>query len=108
MTQKELKASLFIGSLCASKAAVASSIDIGGSSSGFLSKIAEFFQQVVDFAGGPGAMFIVFLSITVGLGMWAFMPKQSGSALGYIFRACIAGIGLFGMGTLLAWLQSMA
>lgn len=91
-----------------SPAAFASSISLGGSSSSFLSKFVNFFQQVVDFVGGTGALFVVFVSIAAGLGMWAFMPKQAGSALGYVFRACIAGIGLFGMGTFIAWLRSLA
>lgn len=90
------------------QSAFASSINLGGSSSGFLSSIGDFFQELVDFVGGTGAMFIVFISIATGLALWAFMPKQSGTALGYIFRACIAGIGLFGLATFIAWLQSFA
>lgn len=92
--------------LALSPSTFASSIDLGGSSSGFLSSLADFFQDLVDFVGDTGALFIVFISIATGLGLWAFMPKQSGAALGFIFRACIAGIGLFGMGTFIAWIKS--
>lgn len=94
--------------LALSPSTFASSVDLGGSSSGFLSSLADFFQDLVDFVGTTGSMLIIFLSITVGLALWVFAAKQSGAALGFLFRACVAGICFFGMGTFIAWLQSYA
>ena len=83
----------------------AGSVRLGHVSSGPLQKIGSFFQQLVDFLGGTGTMFVIFLSLVSGIALWIFSPKQGGAAIGWVFRACIGGIALFTIGTLLTWLQ---
>ena len=84
---------------------LARGVRLGHVRSGPLQKIGKFFQQIVDFLGGTGTMFVIFLSLVSGIALWIFMPKQGSAALGWVFRACIGGIVLFTLGTVLTWLQ---
>ncbi|GEK16020.1 hypothetical protein [Aliivibrio fischeri] len=81
-------------------------VSIGSGGGGPFSKVADFFQEIVDFLGGTGTLFVVFVAICAGIGLWVFIPKQAGTALGWIFRGCIGAIALFSMGTVITWLQS--
>lgn len=81
-------------------------VSIGSSGGGPFSKVGDFFQEIVDFLGGTGTLFVVFVAICAGIGLWVFIPKQAGTALGWIFRGCIGAIALFSMGTVITWLQS--
>lgn len=84
---------------------LASTVRLGHVKSGPLAKVGKFFQQIVDFLGGTGTMFVIFLSLVAGIMLWIFMPKQGGAAMGWVFRACIGGILLFGISMILTWLQ---
>lgn len=86
----------------------ADTITLNAPSSGPFAAITKFFQSIVDFLGGAGSMFVVFLSIVAGIGLWMVMPKQAGTALGFIFRAAVGAVVLFGAGTFVTWLQSFA
>ena len=77
----------------------------GGGDSGIYSAIAAFLQSTVDFLGGTGSMFVVFLSFCGAIGMWVLIPKNAGAAIAWAFRAAVGGICLFGMGMLVTWIQ---
>jgi len=77
----------------------------GGGDSGIFAPMAAFFQSVVDFLGGTGAMFVIFLSFCGAIGMWVLIPKNAGAAIGWAFRATVGGICLFGMGLLVTWVK---
>lgn len=81
------------------------SISLGGSS-GIFGKIASFFQTIVDFLGGPGTLFVVFLGAAAAIAMWVFMPKQASEAIAWLFRVCIGAILLFSLGTFITWLET--
>ena len=97
----------YLAALCAAPAAWASnsSIDLGGGGSEPLEAIVSFFQDVVDFAGGPGVLLIVFLSSFAAIALWVAAPKQGGAAMAWAFRVAVGGILLFNLALLLAWLQ---
>ncbi|HFQ5013435.1 hypothetical protein [Vibrio vulnificus] len=82
------------------------SISLGGSSSGVFAQLGRFFQEIVDFLGGTGAMFVIFLAFSAAIGMWVLMPKSAGAAVAWAFRAAIGGILLFAMGTLISWIRT--
>lgn len=84
----------------------ANAVSLDPPSSGPFARIGAFFQELVDFLGGTGTMFVVFCSLAVGIGLWVSIPKQGGAALGFVFRACIGAICLFGLGTLITWIKS--
>ncbi|MCW8348739.1 hypothetical protein MD535_22375 [Vibrio sp. ZSDZ65] len=77
-----------------------------GTSTGPFGQVVAFFQAIVDFLGGPGTLFVVFMALCCGIALWVFMPKQAGSALGWVFRGCIGAIALFSIGTVITWIQS--
>lgn len=81
-------------------------ISLGSGGSGPFARIGDFFQEIVDFLGSSGTLFVVFCALCVGIGLWVSMPKQGGAALGFVFRACIGAIALFSLGTVITWLQS--
>ncbi|HDY7818435.1 TPA: hypothetical protein RQK24_004150 [Vibrio vulnificus] len=82
------------------------SVSLGGGGSGVFAQIANFFQEIVDFLGGTGAMFVIFLSFAGAIGMWVLMPKSASTAVAWAFRAAVGGILLFAMGTLISWIKT--
>ncbi|MGF1903603.1 hypothetical protein [Aliivibrio salmonicida] len=85
--------------------AYARSVDLGASGGGIFGPVADFFQEIVDFLGGTGTLFVIFVALVAGIGLWVFIPKQAGAAMGWVFRGCIGAIALFSIGTLITWLQ---
>ncbi|WP_330927116.1 hypothetical protein [Candidatus Sororendozoicomonas aggregata] len=81
-------------------------VDIGAPTDGPLAKVGAFFQELVDFLGGAGVMFVVFMSAAAAVGLWVLVPKQAGQAIAWIVRVCIGALVLFGMGTLITWLKT--
>ena len=84
----------------------ADAIDLGTPSSGPLASVGKFFQEIVNFLGGTGTLTVVFIGVFAGIALWVAIPKQAGAAVGWIFRALVGAIGLFVMGTTIAWLQT--
>ncbi|ENH7396018.1 TPA: hypothetical protein ACGVAX_004276 [Vibrio vulnificus] len=82
------------------------SVSLGGGGSGVFAQITNFFQEIVDFLGGTGAMFVIFLSFAGAIGMWVLMPKSASTAVAWAFRAAVGGILLFAMGTLISWIKT--
>jgi hypothetical protein len=81
-------------------------VSLGTPSSGPLAAVGDFLQDMVDFLGGTGVMFVVFLALTFSIGLWVLIPKQGGAALGYALRACVGGICLFGIATVITYIKS--
>ncbi|MGL6262129.1 hypothetical protein [Vibrio sp. WXL210] len=81
-------------------------ISLGGSTTGVFGKMTKFMQDIVNFLGGAGTMFVVFLSFAGAIGLWVISPKSGGAAIAWAFRAGIGAIGLFGMATLLTWIKA--
>lgn len=77
-----------------------------GTSTGIFGKVASFMQQIVDFLGGPGTLFVVFVAAVAAIALWVFEPSKGGAAIAWLFRVCIGAISLFGMGLLITWLRS--
>ncbi len=75
-----------------------------GSSSGFFGKITSFFQTVVDFLGGAGTLFVVFIGASAAIFLWVISPKDASAAIAWLFRICIGAIALFSLGTFITWL----
>ncbi|MCG9612851.1 hypothetical protein L1D41_24750 [Vibrio harveyi] len=82
------------------------SVSLGGGGSGVFAQITNFFQEIVNFLGGTGAMFVIFLSFTGAIGLWVISPKSAGPAVAWGFRGAIGGILLFAMGTLISWIKT--
>jgi hypothetical protein len=94
------------GSLVAPAAMAANStVDLGGSGSGPLQQISTFMQQIVDFAGGPGVLFIVFMSACAAVGLWVAAPKSGSAAIAWAFRVCIGAIVLLNIALLISWFK---
>lgn len=81
------------------------SVSLGSAPSG-LAKIAAFFQDIVDFLGGTGTLFVVFISAAAAIMLWIVTPKSGSAVIAWIFRVGVGAIGLFSLGTVIAWLQS--
>lgn len=87
-------------------ALAANDVSLPSPSSSFLQKITSWLQDVVDFVGGAGVLFIAFVSAAAGIGLWVIAPKSGSGALGWVFRACVGAIGLFNIALIISWLQS--
>lgn len=82
-------------------------VDLGdGGGDGLLAPFAEFLQQLVDFAGGPGVLFIAFVSFACAIAMWVAIPKQGGAAMGWALRVGVGVIFLMNIALFLTWMQS--
>ncbi|WP_133462471.1 hypothetical protein [Scandinavium goeteborgense] len=71
----------------------------------FLAKITAFMQNILDVAGGAGALFIAFVSAVAAIGLWIAAPKQGSTALAWVFRVCVGAIAIFNIALLFTWLQ---
>lgn len=99
-------------SLCAaaaySGAAMAASnndVSLPSPNQGFLQKFTSWMQDVVDFVGGAGVLFIVFVSAAACIALWVAVPKSGSAAMAWVFRVCIGGIALFNLALLIGWAQ---
>ncbi len=81
------------------------SVSLGSSSGGF-AKIAAFFQEIVDFLGGTGTLFVVFISAAAAIMLWIIAPQSGSAVMAWIFRVCVGAISLFSLATVMTWLQS--
>ncbi|HBO7987864.1 hypothetical protein [Pseudomonas aeruginosa] len=97
-----LLASLFLSPLAL---AANNDVDLGSPGDGPLAAFAGFMQELVNFVGGPGVLFIVFVSAAAGIGLWVMAPKSGSAAVAWIARVCVGGIALFNLALLLAWYQ---
>ncbi|EGR2026318.1 hypothetical protein DYB89_14660 [Vibrio cholerae] len=77
-----------------------------GSSTGIFGKFTSFFQTIVDFLGGAGTLFVVFIGASAAIGLWVFAPKEASVAIAWLFRICVGAILLFSLGTFITWLGS--
>lgn len=82
-----------------------SDVDVGGSSSGPLQQVSDFFQEIVDWVAGPGVILIAFFSAAGAIALWVAAPKAGSAALGWLLRVVVGVIVLFNIGLLLTWLQ---
>ena len=80
-------------------------VDLGSPSDGPLAAFAGFMQELVNFVGGPGVLFIVFVSAGAGVALWVMAPKQGSAAIAWIGRVCVGALVLFNLAILLTWLQ---
>lgn len=80
-------------------------VDLGSSGSGPLEAFAGFMQELVNFVGGPGVLFIAFVSAAAAIGLWVAAPKQGSAAMAWAFRVCVGVILLMNLAILLTWLQ---
>ncbi len=81
------------------------SVSLGGGT-GIFGKITAFFQTIVDFLGGAGTLFVIFIAAVAAICLWVFAPKQASESIAWLFRICIGAIALFSLGTLITWLRS--
>ncbi len=81
-------------------------ISLGAPSSGPLASIGKFLQEIVDFLGGTGTLFVAFVGVFLGIAMWVMIPKNAGPAVAFIMRAMVGAIALFTLGLTITWLQS--
>lgn len=95
--------------MAATEVAMASpnnNVTLGGPSSGPLQACITMFQYIINFAGGPGAIFAVFVSLVGAIGLWMFMPKSGGAAMAWGFRISIGAILIFNLAMLIGWYES--
>lgn len=97
---------LFIMSLLSWKISAYAVVVLPGGGTGPFAKVQKFFQEIVDFLGGTGTLFVVFVALVAGISLWVAIPKQAGVALGWVFRAIVGGIFLFGIGIVLTWIKT--
>ncbi|EMO4164853.1 hypothetical protein WMR86_20180 (plasmid) [Proteus vulgaris] len=80
-------------------------INLPSANEGFLDKIVKWFQDIINFIGGAGALFMAFIAGCAAILLWIFAPK-AGAAMGFIMRVCVGAIALFNLGLFIAWLQA--
>ena len=80
-------------------------VDLGNSGGGPLEAFSAFMQELVNFVGGPGVLFIAFVSAAAAIGLWVAAPKQGSAAMAWAFRVCVGVIFLMNIAILLTWLQ---
>ena len=103
--QKKIKAGYWLlGSMLISAQAHAS-VSLGGGGSGVFAKFANFLQEVVDFLGGTGTLFVIFMSAAGAIFLWVIAPKAGGEALAWLFRVCVGAIALFSLSLVITWLK---
>lgn len=95
--------------LAATEVAMASpnnNVTLQAPSGGPLQACVTMFQYIINFAGGAGAVFVVFLSLVAAIGLWVAAPKQGSAAMGWALRACVGGILLFNIALFIGWLEA--
>ncbi|MFA0249489.1 hypothetical protein AB4458_25530 [Vibrio sp. 10N.261.45.F1] len=96
--------SIVLASTLMSYQAHASVTLTGGS--GVFQKFTSFFQTIIDFLGGSGTLFVIFLSAAAAIILWIIAPKAGSEALMWLFRVCMGAIGLFSLGLLITTLKA--
>ncbi|BBW89487.1 hypothetical protein ABNL11_004975 [Klebsiella pneumoniae] len=92
--------------LATHQAMAANDVSLPTSDSNWINKLIGWFQTIVDAVSGAGVLLIVFLSACAAVALWIVVPKNSGTAMGYMARAAAGGIVLFNIGLVIASLQS--
>lgn len=106
MKTKTLSNAIYlVGLTLLTQAQAHASVSLGGGGSGIFAKFTNFLQAIVDFLGGSGTLFVIFLSAAGAIFLWIVAPKAGGEALAWLFRVCIGGIGLFSLSLILTWLK---
>lgn len=90
----------------ASTSAMADTVTIQ-SAPGPFAKITSLFQNIVDFLGGGGTMFVVFVMMAGAIILWVSTPKNSGPAVAFMFRVACGALMLFSLGSVITYLQSL-
>jgi len=80
-------------------------LDIGAPSDGPLALIGSFFQELIDFIGGPGVLFVVFVSGVAAIALWVAAPKAGGAAIAMLMRVLVGGIIIFNFALVINWMQ---
>lgn len=83
------------------------SITLQNTGTTFFDSIVALFQDIIDFAGGPGVFFIIFISAVMAIGLWIFAPKQGSAAVTWLIRILVGGIIILNLSLLLTYLQSL-
>ncbi|MFA0012010.1 hypothetical protein AB4391_01490 [Vibrio lentus] len=60
----------------------------------------------MDFLGGTGTLFVVFISAAAAIMLWIIAPQSGSAVMAWIFRVCVGAISLFSLATVMTWLQS--
>lgn len=82
-------------------------VTLDAPSDGIFGPVTKFFQSIIDYAGGAGTLFIVFMSIVVGVILWIVAPKQGSAAIAAVMRAFVGAIFLFNVGVIIAYFQGL-
>lgn len=80
-------------------------VDLDVPDDGPLAKVGALMQSAVDFLGGPGVMFVVFVGLVAAWMLWVIVPKSSGTAIGYIARAVAGGVMVMNLALFFTWMQ---
>ncbi|BES73865.1 hypothetical protein RE428_48830 (plasmid) [Marinobacter nanhaiticus D15-8W] len=80
-------------------------LDLGSPADGPLAAIGTFMQELIDFVGGPGVLFIVFVCAVAAIGLWVAAPKMGGTAIAMLLRVLVGGILIFNVALIITWLQ---
>ena len=83
------------------------SIQLQNTGTTFFDSIVAFFQDFIDFAGGPGIIIVVFTSAVMAVGLWIIAPKQGSAAVAWLLRIIVGGIVILNISLLLTYLQSL-
>lgn len=87
-------------------AAAQPTYDIGSPSTGGFAAVGAFMQEFVDFLGGPGVMFVTFISIGLGVILWTIAPKAQG-VMSWIIRAVAGSIVLLNLPLWITYFQGL-
>lgn len=68
------------------------------------STFARYMQDLVNFLGGSGVLFAVFVSAAVAVCIWIFAPKNSG-LMGWLVRIVIGAIVLFNLAVIILYFR---
>lgn len=80
-------------------------LDLGAPADGPLALIGNFFQELIDFIGGAGVLFVVFVSGVAAIALWVAAPKMGGAAIAMLLRVLVGGIIIFNFALVINWMQ---
>ena len=104
-----MKRSILVAVILLASAAAATagtSINLGGSASGPFGGVTRFMQDTVDWALGPGALFVTILAIVAAVVLWNAGAHRA-DALGRTFKAVASGIVLLGIPSLVNYIRTL-
>ena len=90
----------------AAAATAGSSINLGGTASGPFGGVTRFMQDTIDWALGPGALFVTILAIVGAVVLWNAGAHRA-DALGRTFKAVASGVVLLGIPSLVKYIRSL-